>query len=280
MSFLDNLNALDYGIAGVLLAFLVYGFVRGFLRQALTLVGLAVAFLLAARYHTALAEADFLSGVRERSESVALVGSFVGIFFVAAAVATVIATFIGRRLKIEELRAGNRVLGGLVGLGVGTLIVGGACLGLKEWRFPEGAVGPSPAELEEPDLVTASFLVPRMADACLALVALIPQEHREELRRLYEDKLRLEDEEAEEPAGASSLVGERASVRPAPTTFREAVGEFRDAGAEDPRGGRMLDLGARHQLAGELHEKRKAREARRAEEPGPGSGPAVLEPEK
>ena len=54
------------------------------------IVGLVVAFFLASRYHTTVAEMSFLRSVRERSEDVALVGSFLGILFVVAAVGSII----------------------------------------------------------------------------------------------------------------------------------------------------------------------------------------------
>ena len=72
------MNPLDYFLIASLLGFLIYGYMKGFLRQVLLLIAIGLSFFLAARYHADLAATDFMSGLRENSESVALVSAFVG----------------------------------------------------------------------------------------------------------------------------------------------------------------------------------------------------------
>ena len=180
------LNILDYVLLAGLLGFGVFGFVKGFFKQALVIAGLGLAFFLASKYHTNVAEMNFLSSVRERSESVALVGSFLAILFAVAALSSVIATLIGRRISRLSIGSGDRWLGSFLGLVIGAVVLGGVTLGLKEWEY--GAVGDIPEEAD--GFIAESALVPFLSDVCLTLVALVPQESRDEAQRIYEERFR------------------------------------------------------------------------------------------
>ena len=138
------MNALDYALIAVLVGFFIYGYIKGLLRQILVALAVGGSFFLAAKYHYELAAADFVGGIRERSESVALVAAFVGILFASAAITSVLASLVARRLESESLASGNRWLGGLVSMIVGVILLGGAAVGLEEWQVPEGVIGRIP----------------------------------------------------------------------------------------------------------------------------------------
>jgi membrane protein required for colicin V production len=183
-------NPLDYVLIGLLAVFVIWGYVKGFFRQILQIVAIAAAFFLAARYHAAAAEWGVLSGVRERSPQSASVIAFLCILFASGAAGSIIASWLGKKLQNVHLRSGDGLLGAFLGLGKGVLILGGISLGLKQWKFPEGAGVPSELQKGAEGLITTSVLVPRLADGCLALVDLIPRETREEVTRNYNEQRR------------------------------------------------------------------------------------------
>ena len=246
------MNPLDYVLLALLLAFFLYGYFRGFARQVLLFVGIGGSFFLASKYHSDLAGSSFFENMRERSESVALVIAFSVIFFVSAGVVGVLATFVGRRIQSWQIGSADRWLGGLLGVLVGVLPLGALCLALKEWQFPHGAVGNLvTAETEErtQGLVIESFLVPQLADLSLDLVALIPQEGREELSRAYEENLEI----FRRPPGKQESGGSPSTPFDAMTTSRQATPDEAQHGAFTRR--RLLDLGARHRIAGKQAER-------------------------
>ena len=181
------MNILDYVLLAGLVGFGVFGFIKGFFKQALVIVGLVVAFFLASRYHTTVAEMSFLRSVRERSEDVALVGSFLGILFVVAAVGSIIATLVGRRVQSLSIGAVDRWLGAFLGIIVGAVLLGGVALGLKQ-LVGGGAV----ANAEGVDgIVASSVMVKELSEVCLTVMALaeqaLPEAQRDELSQEYEE---------------------------------------------------------------------------------------------
>jgi membrane protein required for colicin V production len=179
-------NILDYVLLAGLAGFGIYGFIKGFFKQALVIVGLVAAFFLASKYHTSVAEMDFLSRVREQSESVATVGSFLGILFVIAALASIIATLVGRRVRELSVGAGDRWLGGFLGLVVGAVVLGGVALGLKEWAV--GAIQDAPAGAD--GIIANSVMVDELSEVYLTVIALVPQAQRDEISRVYEERFK------------------------------------------------------------------------------------------
>jgi uncharacterized membrane protein required for colicin V production len=183
-------NLLDYVLLGVLGVFVLWGYFKGFLLQVFHLAGIAAAFVLAARFYVPLAESQVFAEVRGRSEASALVIAFLLVFFATAALASVLAGLIHKRLHRTELRSGDRWLGGLLGAAKGVLILGGAALGLQEWQFPAGVSLPAAKQVLGEGIVEKSVIVPRLAEACLTVVALIPPQGREKIRQFVEEQRR------------------------------------------------------------------------------------------
>ncbi|MBN1444474.1 MAG: CvpA family protein, partial [Planctomycetes bacterium] len=208
----------------------IFGYFKGFVIQALGIIGIGLAFYLAARFHRPLAEMPVLSGVREQSPSAALVVSFVAVFFVVAALTSTITFVIGRKVKHTAVRPADKWFGGLLGLTKGVLLLGGAAVGLQEYGFPLGAVVPGRLQEVPGDQGNAveaaigrSALIPYLAEGCLIAVRLVPKETREELVKVYREQTRgiLGSEEGgagESPAGgtaAKSLIPQNLAAKPA-----------------------------------------------------------------
>jgi len=230
------MNALDYTLIGMLAAFLIYGYFKGFARQVLLLMAIGASFFLASRYHLTVAEASFLSGLRERSETLALVAAFLGTFFLSSMVLGALASLIGRKARSWRVGTADRWLGAALGGVIGVFLLGGIALGLKEWQFPEGAVGkviPESTREKAEGLVTDSALIPPLTEACLDLVAFIHQT-REEVAQIPEEKAAVTDDSLTSYLGVKE--DEAKASTPAPTRSR------------------LLDLGTRHKMASEATE--------------------------
>lgn len=235
------MNALDYALIAVLVGFFIYGYIKGLLRQILVALAVGGSFFLAAKYHYELAAADFAGGIRERSESVALVAAFVGILFASAAITSVLASLVARRLESESLASGNRWLGGLVSMIVGVILLGGAAVGLEEWQVPEGVIGriPDSTQKKAKGLVSESVIVPYLSTACLAIVDWIPQESADELAEIYRQHAGTAPTSGGVASGlANSLTdaGDRAVQEEATTARTKRTS------------GRFLNLGAQRRL--------------------------------
>jgi uncharacterized membrane protein required for colicin V production len=214
----------------MLAAFVIYGYFKGFARQVLLLLGIGASFFLASKYHSTLAEASLLSGLREHSETVALVAAFLGIFFVSSMLLGALASLIGRKARSWKVGAADRWLGAALGAVIGVFVLGGIALGLKEWQFPEGAVGRviSESTREKAEgLVTDSILVPPLTEACLDLVAFL-HDKREDVAQMAEEKPAVPDDSLASHAGAKEEESKAATPTP-------------------PRS-RLLDLGTRHKM--------------------------------
>jgi membrane protein required for colicin V production len=182
------MSVFDYILIGVLLVFLLIGYRKGFILQALGLIGVGAAFYLAARFHRPLAEMPLLEAIRLRSAPTALVVAFVLIFFVVAALASVIAALVGKKIKHTPVRPGDKWLGGLLGLGQGAILLGGLAVGLQEFGWPQGALIPADLQEKGDGLIARSFLVPHLTEACLAVVQLIPKGARQEIDEIWRDR--------------------------------------------------------------------------------------------
>ena len=240
-------NAVDYVLLAVLGAFLIYGYMKGFLRQVLLFIGIGVSFFLASRYHVALAESNFLESLRESNETVALVVCFVGILFVSAAITSIVASLIGRSFRTATGAGGDRWLGALLGVGVGAVLLGGVAVGIREWKAPDGALGIPSAEAGEAggfsDLVAQSLLLPHFADVCLFVVDKIPKEQREELIAVYDDHIKVmkTTKPAVESSTGNPVSDFTNSLTAAP---RESASKIAIAAKNERTNGKLLDLGA------------------------------------
>jgi uncharacterized membrane protein required for colicin V production len=255
-------NALDYVLLGILAIFLISGYRRGFLWQALSIATIAVAFFVAARYHGHVAAMSFLEKVRSSSPTAASVGAFIGIFFLITFVAGFILTRIMKRIEEAtdpELRQFNRFLGALLGGAKGALLLGGLAVAILQWGLPEGTVFDKDLKAKGEGLVASSYLVPKLAKSCIILLDYIPREKVVEVVEEGQEILHLKGKEEGQPAaappgsGASSAGGGLKPMSLDETTTKTAAsGSARaDAALEElarqARGadkpGRPLDLG-------------------------------------
>jgi len=182
-------NVLDYVLLALLLIFLVSGYRKGFLWQALAIVGVCVSFFVAARFHTPLAETSVFDSFRERSPSLALVVSFVGIFFILVAVTSLLTRTIGRKVKKESTRDLDKWLGALLGTAKGVILLGGIGLAFQEWGFEEGAAIPAEFQEKGEGLVRESLLVPMLTDGCFAMIDLMPTGAKQEIAEVFDTEI-------------------------------------------------------------------------------------------
>jgi uncharacterized membrane protein required for colicin V production len=180
------LNPLDYVLIGVLLFFFVAGYMKGFLAQFLQILGIIASFFLASRFYLAVAENSLFEGMRQRSASAAQVTAWIVIFFVSGAIFSVLSSIAAKRFQNEHLKPGDRWLGALFSTVKGVIILGGIALGLQEWKFPSGTALPPAEQQAAEGLVTSSLLIPRLGEACFAVVSAIPTQQRDELRKMIE----------------------------------------------------------------------------------------------
>ncbi len=182
------MNPLDYVLIGVLLFCLIAGYIKGFLAQLLQILAIIASFLLASRFHVAVAENSLFETMRRHSPSAAQVTAFLGIFFVVGAILSVLTSMVAKRFQNEHMKAGDRWLGALFSTAKGALILGGIALGLQEWKFPSGVAIPADQQAAAEGLVTSSKLVPRLAETCLVLVDMIPAAQRQEIRDMVRER--------------------------------------------------------------------------------------------
>ena len=123
-----SLNPLDYVFIGILLFFLVTGYIKGFLAQFLQILAIVASFFLASRFYLALAENDLFEGMRQSSASAAQVTAWVCLFFVCGAIFSVLSSIIVKRLQNEHVKAGDRWLGALFSSAKGVVLLGGIAL--------------------------------------------------------------------------------------------------------------------------------------------------------
>ena len=168
------MNWIDYCMLGFMVAFLVYGFSRGFVRQVVGITCVVGALLLAAWYAPDLAGARFLDGLRAQNAQLPTMAAYLIIFVTASVASGVILTLIAGRRPSGELRKTDSFLGAVLGALEGVLLLGGVSIGLLEWDDPVSAP------------VKRSILAPRLAEGCRAIVLLIPEEGREGIREGYQ----------------------------------------------------------------------------------------------
>jgi len=180
------LNLLDWFLLLVLLFFLVSGFRKGLIWQVLAIVGVIIAFLVAGRYHVALAETSPFEWVRNQSAQAALVAAFLVIFIAVSFFTGLIASSIGKRMRERGLGTADKSLGAVIGLAKGVLLLGGVAIGIQQWTLPQGIAMPADVQGKADSIVAESFLVPRLSDACIWMIDKIPQAEREKIAEFWE----------------------------------------------------------------------------------------------
>jgi membrane protein required for colicin V production len=104
---------LDYALLGVIVVSVAWGAWRGFAREAVSLAGWVVAFVVANLFAGQVGE--MLPDSLGRAE-LRVLASFVAIFLVALAVTTLAGLLLSKLLKAAGLSGLDRTLGGIFGL--------------------------------------------------------------------------------------------------------------------------------------------------------------------
>ncbi|MBW1708534.1 MAG: CvpA family protein [Deltaproteobacteria bacterium] len=109
------MNGLDIVILVILCFFLLKGFIRGFIKEIVSIVGLLVAFFLAILYYPQTADLlePFLDKLSYRN---LLVLSFLSLFLATYIIVIVLGLLLDRFIKISMAKPLNIILGGVVGL--------------------------------------------------------------------------------------------------------------------------------------------------------------------
>lgn len=183
MESLAPFNWLDYTLLAFTAAFVTAGYVKGFTRQVLQLVGILIAFYIAMVYTPDLATRPFLARWVELNPQLTHLLAYVGLFVGSIlswnlAIAIAARLIPGRRI----FRPVDGLLGGFLGAIKAVLVVGGICLGLIAW----GSLNDYPPFRQ-------SILAPKMAAGCKTLVLLIPESTREQMHHFnhrVQDELR------------------------------------------------------------------------------------------
>ena len=133
-----NLTWVDYILLAIFFFSILSGFARGFVREIIGLAALIAAFIIAAMFAQPLAEyftqSASVQGVVNQASStigvnaakpvtyMAIGVSFAVLFAVTLLIGTLIAYFMNAIFQAGMLGLGNRLLGGLFGLGRGFLL--------------------------------------------------------------------------------------------------------------------------------------------------------------
>lgn len=112
------MNGVDFAVVGILLLSLAIGLWRGFVHEALSLLGIPLAFVLSKMYVDPLAQL-----LPMEQESMRMMVAFAVLFIVAILVWSALVWVIARLVKAAGLGWPNSVLGGLFGLVRGVFVV-------------------------------------------------------------------------------------------------------------------------------------------------------------
>ena len=112
---------LDFVLGLFLAALLVRGWVRGFVREILDLVGLVVGLWIAFRLSEPLG--DFITGAFGTAPEVARIGAGIALFVLFGATLSVAAHYLSKVMKLPGLNMVNRVGGSAVALAWGVALV-------------------------------------------------------------------------------------------------------------------------------------------------------------
>jgi membrane protein required for colicin V production len=118
---LQEFNWIDYSIIGIILFSTLISIVRGFVREALSLIIWGAAFVIAYKFGSAFG-IKFLSMIE--SETIQQIVGFVAVFFIALIVGAIANYFIGSLVYGTGLGGTDRVIGLAFGLVRGVLLVG------------------------------------------------------------------------------------------------------------------------------------------------------------
>ena len=113
------LNMFDYGLLVVILLSLLLGFRRGFFAEVLSVLTWVIAFFVAMLFTHSI-----LGYVAHYVKSEVLAGliSFIGLFVATLIVGAIIRTIVMRFSDSSKMSLANRMLGGIFGIGRGILV--------------------------------------------------------------------------------------------------------------------------------------------------------------
>lgn len=163
---MQGLNEIDYGIIGIISVSVLFGLLRGFVREAMSLMTWIVAGILGMLYCDEVG-AWFTSisvvGVR-------LLLAFILIVLVTLIVGGIISHLISKLIKSTKFSITDRIIGILFGLARGVAVIALVVLIVQ------------PSIISKKDIWKASVLVPQFEPASLWIKAQLP----EDLLKLYE----------------------------------------------------------------------------------------------
>ncbi len=174
------MNVADLVIIVLVVIGFFSGLVRGFVRGLLGLVGLFLGIMLAAGYHEWLA-GGYLSFVPGQSAPEII--SFVIIFLAVVIVVSIIAHIVAKALRLATLGWLDRLLGGVLGAGIATVVVGVVLL--------LAVMG----GLQDRKALVESSMAPRVLGVTDVVVSVLPPEARAKVEEQY-GKLRGEWDKA------------------------------------------------------------------------------------
>jgi membrane protein required for colicin V production len=161
---------LDIVLAVILIGTLVAGLVKGLIKEAVGVAAAVGGFFAAARWYGPVADA------LNRTLASPTVSKFLGFLLVFAGVVIVgvIAAAILSKLMVGPLKFANHLLGGIFGLVEGMLICGALVFALMVFPINKEALA-------------ASRLAPYCYGLTKTMVALIPQELKDQFTSAYRD---------------------------------------------------------------------------------------------
>jgi membrane protein required for colicin V production len=174
------MNVADLIIVIIVVIGFFSGLVRGFVRGLLGLVGLYAGIMIAAGYHQQAAASIFSFMPGDRAPDIV---SFVLIFLAVIILVGIIARLIAKALKLAALGWLDRVLGGVLGAGIASVVVGIVLLLAVM------------AGLEESPALVNSRMAPRVLGVTDLVVTILPPNARAVVNEQY-GKLRAEWEGA------------------------------------------------------------------------------------
>lgn len=174
------MNVADLIIVVIVVIGFFSGLVRGFVRGLLGLVGLFLGIMLAAGQHERLAAGyfSFIPG-----ENVAEIVSFVVIFLVVVILVGVVAHIVAKALKLATLGWLDRLMGGVLGAGIASVVVG-VLLMLSVMAGLQGS-----------KVLVESAMAPRVMSVTDLVVSVLPTDAKAKVEEQY-GKLRDEWEKA------------------------------------------------------------------------------------
>jgi membrane protein required for colicin V production len=165
---IGGINTLDVVLMVITLISILFGVLKGFIRELLSLAFFIVAVVLSFLFYRDVGD-FFLAGVKNRD--VANFAGFAAIFTVVLIIGAVVTYLVKKIFTIGPLKAIDRILGGVFGLVRGMLI--SAIIVFALVAFPVND-----------NLVTESRLSPYVVSTVGVLFNLLPQKYKEKLKIL------------------------------------------------------------------------------------------------